>query len=1208
MAHNGCWPPNRNLKESFCSAPLTNNEVSLLPSLALRQTYVCPSTGPWTLSRVSPAVLNIHGDFQPNTEYRISVVADDTIRDGFGLPLLGNDVTKWSEPLQPFLSGPLDFTLFSPVQSSPDLQFLLRGRRPGPPEKYVPSCDALVLKAKPVTVSGVADALNTLYFGCQDSDRYFRDRSVVTVGPAPTADDVMHTITVPGERLYEPSGVYLQRETQVQGPWQERCRPHSYHHCRLFARASFGVSTVTAPGQVTVWVTALLTAQGLADAEVEVYEVPDDYRRSNRVVRRERATTDRTGLAVVATALTGRVQVVVTHSGQLSFTELYIPHPAVPGLIYGDLLTDRTLYRAGEEVHIKGYVQRYNADGVLQRLAEYPGAARLDLEVDFGSDSDRVVVPVAVDPTFGSFDGTVPIPSDVKYGHKSVSLRASGPRDHEYWHIDTASFTIADPRVPTGVLELSTPTRIYRPRDSAVPLRIVTKTYTGTVAKGTQVTLRWRVGEHSGESTVRVPEGTVEYPFRCADSIVRSAAEKRQDLSISVEWLTASRDLLRQSVTVRVAKSLWEGTLSVPAGAKDVLPGFPAKAELRLVIAKPTAVSPAKPPTVAMRVARHTSASDAEAYAQAAAAAVGDVQFRWDAESARDGDTLVTAVATFTIPTMGEYRIVARYVDENRVAQYAAVVVGRTEAQWRRRPLVDWRPVQALEVVGQDYAAGEQVTLRWVSPFPAAQVLVQWGGGYTAPRHVLLPLTQGPNLLNFTLGSECLRGCDAVASVVTPAQTPVALPVPVSQMLDTTLPQHIDLGAVAIPVAVPKRTVPVAVQVPAEVAPGATADIALTLPLEDGAQGEVAVWVVDKALLDLQPNPLPTTLKVQQLPSVHSDLSGQSTYDQLTSAETLRKALNLTRERLLQDPWVYQGSWQPHPGSQLDTDTASYLECIYGQMTHFPTPGEGYSDPCLPVPRGEPMFMADGVEEMAMDAAAPGAAPPRAAMLKSGLERATANTIAAPVAAEAEAYGTAMGGAAAASAAPAVLLRSDFKATAMFVGKAAADAQGRVRVSFNVPDNIGTWVVRAVAVVAEKDGVTRRFGNAEAKVVARRPVSLLASMPRVVRVGDTFRAGCTVTAVRDGPVTLHARFDGPSALRFVGPTQKSVTLRAHAPQEIVFELQSIALGAATVQYMAVQVFPPQETPRFLSFPPSRPPFLLLPHPTVLEDSFQCRVV
>ena len=42
--------------------------------------------------------------------------------------------------------------------------------------------------------------------------------------------------------------------------------------------------------------------------------------------------------------------------------------------------------------------------------------------------------------------------------------------------------------------------------------------------------------------------------------------------------------------------------------------------------------------------------------------------------------------------------------------------------------------------------------------------------------------------------------------------------------------------------------------------------------------------------------------------------------------------------------------------------------------------------------------------------------------------------------------------------------------------------------------------------------VTRAYGVAEEELVAKRPVSLIASAPRIVRVGDEYFAGVTVTA------------------------------------------------------------------------------------------------
>ena len=76
-------------------------------------------------------------------------------------------------------------------------------------------------------------------------------------------------------------------------------------------------------------------------------------------------------------------------------------------------------------------------------------------------------------------------------------------------------------------------------------------------------------------------------------------------------------------------------------------------------------------------------------------------------------------------------------------------------------------------------------------------------------------------------------------------------------------------------------------------------------------------------------------------------------------------------------------------------------------------------------------------------------------------------------------------------------------------------ADGRGRVTFTAPPNLGTFVVRAFVAQgstlgSRAQGSSGRYASAEAHLVVRRTVSLTPSVPRAVRVGDSFEAGVLV--------------------------------------------------------------------------------------------------
>jgi hypothetical protein len=161
---------------------------------------------------------------------------------------------------------------------------------------------------------------------------------------------------------------------------------------------------------------------------------------------------------------------------------------------------------------------------------------------------------------------------------------------------------------------------------------------------------------------------------------------------------------------------------------------------------------------------------------------------------------------------------------------------------------------------------------------------------------------------------------------------------------------------------------------------------------------------------------------------------------------------------------------------------------------------------------------------------------------------------------------------------------------------------GELFLSWALPDNTGAFEIRAYAVSGPSD-----FGVATVTQHVRRPVSLVASAPRVARVGDSFSCGATVTAAPDvpkaTPVTVrialappagadkaeatgalsHSR---PSALSAGGEapgggaatsspgadppplildlTSRSLLIEPGATVEVTFPMRAVSLGTARV--------------------------------------------
>lgn len=107
---------------------------------------------------------------------------------------------------------------------------------------------------------------------------------------------------------------------------------------------------------------------------------------------------------------------------------------------------------------------------------------------------------------------------------------------------------------------------------------------------------------------------------------------------------------------------------------------------------------------------------------------------------------------------------------------------------------------------------------------------------------------------------------------------------------------------------------------------------------------------------------------------------------------------------------------------------------------------------------------------------------------------------------------------------PERVFRSEFVTTPFFK-VVKTDVRGRARVHFQLPDNLTTY--RLMAVAATRGD---KFGTAEAKVVVSKPLLAVAAVPRLARVGDRFEAGVVVHAqepsARQGALVVRVEAEG----------------------------------------------------------------------------------
>lgn len=98
---------------------------------------------------------------------------------------------------------------------------------------------------------------------------------------------------------------------------------------------------------------------------------------------------------------------------------------------------------------------------------------------------------------------------------------------------------------------------------------------------------------------------------------------------------------------------------------------------------------------------------------------------------------------------------------------------------------------------------------------------------------------------------------------------------------------------------------------------------------------------------------------------------------------------------------------------------------------------------------------------------------------------------------------------------PAIAVRRNFEALAVFAAALPTDAQGRARVEVKLPDNLTRYRVMAVAVAG-----TDKFGKAESAITARLPLMVRPSPPRFLNYGDRFEMPIVVQNQTDAAMTV----------------------------------------------------------------------------------------
>ncbi len=155
-----------------------------------------------------------------------------------------------------------------------------------------------------------------------------------------------------------------------------------------------------------------------------------------------------------------------------------------------------------------------------------------------------------------------------------------------------------------------------------------------------------------------------------------------------------------------------------------------------------------------------------------------------------------------------------------------------------------------------------------------------------------------------------------------------------------------------------------------------------------------------------------------------------------------------------------------------------------------------------------------------------------------------------PATAMAEEAGAGMGEAMRSSASEqlpeGITLREDFQDTAFWDGSILTDEDGHAQVVFRLPDNLTTWVARAVGATLDTE-----VGESTQELLVTKPLLIRPVTPRFFVVGDRVRLLANVSNQTDSDLVADVTL-GQVGLRLENPATQTVTVPAHGETPVIW--------------------------------------------------------
>lgn len=1086
--------------------------------------------------------LRISGLARPNTRYRVTLPAG--LRDVFGQPLDGErTVTINVGAPQPALALPGEPMLVLDPAGPPRVAVRAWG---------IPSLRVRLYRVAPEDWLAWGDSL----------ERWQRTQMGTLTPPGRLVES--RTVDLPG-RGQEFAETFIDIAPAFTG---------RYGHAILIVEPAsslpFGLDRIRRPLLAHTWVQS--TELGLAAAaDGEELLVWASSLRTGDVLGGVDVRT-LPGASTVRTAVDGTARFALTASGEAGVVARRGEDAALlpssqwpssrnrgwtarsqPSELRWYTVTDRGLYRPGETVHLKGWVRRRPAGRSVEPVI--PGDLSSIQFALRGPRGEELASGSLTPGGLGGFHTTIDLPEAVNLGMAPIELRAVGARtedaNSQFWH----NVRVDEFRRPDYEVRVSADPGPHLVGGS-VDVDLSAQYYAGGGLG--DATLEWRVRTRPGSYS---PPGWQRWHFGRAPWWMQGGGEREHVLHASTDAAGTHRlrvDLLSVDppfpASVRAEAQVHDVTRQVGSGGVDLLvhpaavtagvrlqrgwlrPGETTSLDVVVVDLDGAAVA-GRP--VVVSVERLATGY----WPGRAGAGQGSV--------AREACRLTSGVepmsCAFTVDSAGTHRLRADVMDASGRTSRTELMLHVGGASGPPNPN---RPPGTFEVIADrdEYQPGDTARLLVQAPFHPAEALVTIrGAGILSSERVRI--TSDAHELRVPVTDAHLSG--------------VAVRVDLVDAADGVSYAH---GETTL--TVPPRRRELEVQVtPADTVALPGGSTAIDVVIRDAAgramaNAEVALWMVDEAILALGGFTLPDPLDVFYsrrhgfVQDQHSrgwvvhwprsagpgTLSGVLLDDggrTIVGAIVRLADANVTATTGFDGRFTLRGV---PPGEVVLVVTTP--DGVEARRT-LTVPAEGLH-------AGNIVFGADGIAiaqtaaaEHGVVALAPAPPPPPMAARQLSLDALVVT------------------GAEMAGADGPVDVRADFAPLAFFEPSLRTDANGRVRVDARLPESLTRYRVMAVAVAGAD-----RFGTGEATVTARKDLLVRIMAPRFLHQGDRIELPVLVQNASSVslPVEVAVRAAG---IDFTALRGQQVTLPAGGRAELLFAGVAPRAGSAHIQAMAV---------------------------------------